>query len=50
MILQNSRPANVVLDDQYSKLTDFGFTWLTSVRNQYHIKDFGDVFEKYINN
>lgn len=50
MILQNSRPANVVLDDQYSKLTDFGFTWLTSVRNQYHIKDFGEVFEKYINN
>lgn len=49
-ILQNSRPSNVVLDDQYSKLTDFGFTWLTSVRNQYHVKDFGDVFEKYINN
>ncbi|MDN7243157.1 PH domain-containing protein [Planococcus sp. N028] len=49
-VLQNSRPSNVDLDVQYSKLTDFGFTWLTSVRNQYHVKDFGDVFEKYINN
>ncbi|MBT2570700.1 PH domain-containing protein [Planococcus sp. ISL-110] len=49
-VLQNSRSSDVALDDQYSKLTDFGFTWMTSVRNQYHIKDFGDVFEKYINN
>lgn len=49
-VLQNSRPSNVELDVQYSKLTDFGFTWLTSVRSQYHVKDFGDVFEKYINN
>lgn len=49
-VLQNSRPGDVILDDQYSKLTDFGFTWMTSVRNQYHVKDFGDVFEKYINN
>ncbi len=49
-VLQNSRTGEVALDDQYSKLTDFGFTWMTSVRNQYHVKDFGDVFEKYINN
>ncbi|MDJ0331286.1 PH domain-containing protein [Planococcus sp. S3-L1] len=49
-ILQNSRVGEVALGDEYSKLTDFGFTWMTSVRNQYHVKDFGDVFEKYINN
>lgn len=49
-VLQNVRPNDVALDDQYAKLTDFGFTWMTSVRNQYHVKDFGDVFEKYINN
>lgn len=49
-VLQNSRPNDVALADQYSNLTDFGFTWMTSVRNQYHVKDFGDVFEKYINN
>ena len=50
VVLQNSRPNDVALDEQYSKLTDFGFTWMSSVRNQYHVKDFGDVFEKYINN
>lgn len=49
-VLQNSRSGDVALSDQYSKLTDFGFTWMTSVRSQYHVKDFGDVFEKYINN
>ena len=49
-VLQNSRSGDVALSDQYSKLTDFGFTWMTSVRNQYHVKDFGGVFEKYINN
>ncbi len=50
VVLQNSRPNDVALDVQYSKLTDFGFTWMSSVRNQYHVKDFGEVFEKYINN
>ncbi len=50
VVLQNSRPSDVALDVQYSKLTDFGFTWMSSVRNQYHVKDFGEVFEKYINN
>lgn len=49
-ILQNSRTSDIALADQYTKLTDFGFTWMTSVRNQYHVKDFGEVFEKYINN
>jgi hypothetical protein len=49
-VLQNSRPNDVALDVQYSKLTDFSFTWMTSVRSQYHVKDFGEVFEKYINN
>ncbi|MFD0954872.1 YvbH-like oligomerization domain-containing protein [Virgibacillus alimentarius] len=30
-------------------MTEFGFSWLKSSREQYHEKDFGDVFEKYIN-
>lgn len=38
------------LEQEYQKLTDFGFAWITSVREQYQIKDFGEVFEKYINN
>ncbi|MFB5283424.1 PH domain-containing protein [Peribacillus sp. Hz7] len=49
-ILQNSRTDDNKLADTYKELTDFGFTWLTSVHEQYHLKDFGDVFEKYINN
>ncbi|MCM3602168.1 PH domain-containing protein [Robertmurraya korlensis] len=49
-ILQNSRTEELKLSQQYKELTEFGFNWLTSIREQYHEKDFGDVFEKYINN
>lgn len=49
-ILQNSRTEELKLSEQYRELTEFGFNWLTSIREQYHEKDFGDVFEKYINN
>ncbi|RDI41372.1 PH domain-containing protein [Falsibacillus pallidus] len=49
-ILQNSRTDDQNLSDTYKNLTDFGFTWMTSVREQYHEKDFGSVYEKYINN
>ncbi len=50
-ILQNSRTdAQINLATQYQELTEFGFKWLTQVREQYHEKDFGKVFEKYINN
>ncbi|MFJ7935598.1 PH domain-containing protein [Sporosarcina sp. NPDC096371] len=49
-VLHNTRVSDVQLADQYKQLTEFGFSWLTAVRDQYQIKDFGDVFEKYINN
>ncbi|MGG3856522.1 PH domain-containing protein [Metabacillus fastidiosus] len=49
-VLHNSRTNEVNISNQYKELTEFGFTWLTSVREQYHEKDFGKVFEKYINN
>ena len=49
-ILQNSRTDDHKLSDTYKELTDFGFTWLTSIHGKYHSKDFGAVFEKYINN
>lgn len=49
-ILQNSRTEELKLSEQYKELTEFGFNWLTSIREQYHEKDFGEVFEKYINN
>ncbi|MBM7704544.1 PH domain-containing protein [Metabacillus iocasae] len=49
-VLQNARTDDNKLAVTYRELTDFGFTWLTSVHDQYHVKDFGEVFEKYINN
>lgn len=50
-VLHNTRTeSGVNLAGQYKELTEFGFQWLTSVRGQYHEKDFGSIFEKYINN
>jgi hypothetical protein len=49
-VLENTRPSDIQLADEYKKLTEFGFSWLASARDKYHVKDFGDVFEKYINN
>ncbi|WP_164667321.1 PH domain-containing protein [Virgibacillus doumboii] len=49
-VLHNTRTADTNLSDQYKELTEYGFSWLKSVREQYHEKDFGGIFEKYINN
>lgn len=50
-VLQNTRTnSDTKLAAQYQELTEFGFQWLSSVREQYHEKDFGKIFEKYINN
>lgn len=49
-VLQSSKATEASLADQYKQLTEFGFSWLSSAREQYHEKDFGSVFEKYINN
>ena len=49
-VLHNTRPAEVQLAEQYEKLTEFGFNWMQQARAKYHEKDFGAVFEKYINN
>ena len=32
------------------ELTNFNFNWMQTIRNEYNNKDFGTVFEKYINN
>ena len=49
-VLQNSRISEIDLASQYKQLTEFGFSWMESARHDYHQKDFGAVFEKYINN
>ncbi|RKQ33177.1 PH domain-containing protein [Oceanobacillus halophilus] len=49
-VLQNSRTDQTNIAEQFKDLTEFGFSWLETSREKYHEKDFGDVFEKYINN
>ncbi|WP_175640666.1 PH domain-containing protein [Metabacillus schmidteae] len=49
-VLQNARTDDNNLAATYKGITDFGFQWLTSAREKYHEKDFGAIFEKYINN
>jgi hypothetical protein len=50
-VLQNTRKnAEVNLAAECKELTEYSFQWLTQTREQYHEKDFGKVFEKYINN
>ncbi|NOU93677.1 hypothetical protein GC093_10645 [Paenibacillus sp. LMG 31456] len=36
--------------EQFKELNQATFSWLTDTRKQYHVKDFGFVFERYINN
>ncbi|KKB38630.1 PH domain-containing protein [Bacillus thermotolerans] len=49
-VLQNSRTEEQSLSNTYKQLTEAGFEWMSSIREKYHVKDFGEVFEKYINN
>ncbi|WP_174615097.1 PH domain-containing protein [Virgibacillus ihumii] len=49
-ILHNSRTSEANTADQYKALTEFSFEWFKNAREQYHEKDFGAIFEKYINN
>src|SRR5690606_17809872 len=49
-VLHNSRTSDVTLSDEYKHLNESVFSWLSSAREQYLQKDFGEVFEKYINN
>ena len=48
--LHNSRSEENSLTNTYKGITEFTFEWLTTSYNEYHVKDFGYVFEKYINN
>jgi hypothetical protein len=44
----SSETADIV--DQFKSLSQFSFDWLKEKKQTYVIKDFGFVFEKYINN
>ncbi|KXG11107.1 hypothetical protein AT864_00190 [Anoxybacillus sp. P3H1B] len=36
--------------EQFKELNQIAFNWLVETKKQYTVKDFGDVFERYINN
>jgi hypothetical protein len=38
------------LVNNFNQLNESAFNWLAESRHKYHVKDFGYVFEKYINN
>lgn len=38
------------LVDQFKQINQFAFDWLQDATKQYRVKDFGFVFERYINN
>lgn len=49
-VLQNSRLDETNVSTQFKELNEYSFAWLKSTYEEYHEKDFGYVFEKYINN
>lgn len=49
-ILQNSRLAEGDTADQYKTLTEFSFDWYKNTYEQYQKQDYGEIFERYINN
>lgn len=48
-IFQNARLEGIRVIEEFQQITKFGFDWLESNREKYVEKDFGYVFEKYIN-
>ncbi|MEH7462726.1 PH domain-containing protein [Bacillus thuringiensis] len=48
--LGNVRNAEVDLAAQFKEINQIAFNWLVDTKKQYNVKDFGFVFEKFINN
>lgn len=38
------------LSEQFQAINEYSFNWISQVYDMYHRKDFGEVFEKFINN
>jgi hypothetical protein len=38
------------IGESFTKINEYAFNWLMETRNKYNVKDFGYIFEKYINN
>ncbi|MBS2970972.1 PH domain-containing protein [Metabacillus sp. KIGAM252] len=48
--LGNMRSTEGSLSEEFKKVNQTAFNWLMDTKKQYSIRDFGYVFEKYINN
>lgn len=49
-IFSNLRTDGSHLSDEFEKINQYAFNWDVATHSTYYRKDFGDVFEKYINN
>ncbi len=48
--IKNITKSQIDLSSEFEKLNQYTFNWLKQTSDQYRVKDFGSVFEKYINN
>ncbi|ASN06670.1 PH domain-containing protein [Virgibacillus necropolis] len=48
--LSNSRSNETKLSDEFKEINEAAFDWLIENKDKYSVKDFGYVFERYINN
>lgn len=47
--LSNAR-TDANLEEQFKAITQYSFNWISQARKQYVRKDFGEIYEKFINN
>jgi hypothetical protein len=48
--LNASRSQETRLSDEFKDINEAAFAWLVDKKDKYSIKDFGSIFERYINN
>lgn len=49
-LMSSNRIEGINLEENFKNINEYVFEWLASSKNKYSIRDFGYVFEKYINN
>ena len=49
-VLTNTRKEGIDVNAEMKAITEFAYNWMNGSRNTYVVKDFSDVFKKYIEN
>ncbi|MBO3446031.1 PH domain-containing protein [Clostridium sp. CCUG 7971] len=49
-LMSSNRIEGINLEENFKNINEYVFEWLVSSKNKYSVRDFGYVFEKYINN